>query len=393
MTGRERFQELLEGRIPDSPPVTLFIQHQGHFISQIRPEVSPFDGPALDRAIAEYQKSLGLNVFIRILFDMDEASAMPREGVDVGKRTDEWEVEFKETTEDTITKKFYVIKTPKGELTQELAVNESRPGTFLHACMEKPIKTREDLELAREFEPTCGDEFRALVKARVDAAKEAVGDSGIVGVWAPNNVFNNAARLIKLDALYCLFLTEPDFFRDLMEFALLRITPYVDTIAESGADVLIVSGNIGGGFMGRQMYDEYLLPYEKRFFANCRKAGIKTLLHNCGEIMNLVESYVNAGVDWVEPFSPPPLGDGNLEAAFEIVKGRYIITGGVDQINVLQRGSVEDVKRATRERLEIGMNSGEPFVLQCADFLEYGTPLENVGAFARTALRMQQSNP
>ena len=386
MTGRERFLAVLNGTTPDGPPITLFIQHQGHFISQVYPDISPFDGAALDAAVADYQQSLGLDVFVRILFDIDEGAAMPREGLDVGKQSKNWSVKEERYTDQGIQKTKYVISTPQGELTQELATNEIHPGTFLHACTKKPIATQSDLSIAREFEPSCGSVFSQLVKERVQSAIAKVGNSGIVGVWAPNNVFNNAARLVELESLYCLFLTEPSFFQDLMEFSLSRTLPYVDAIADSGADVLIVSGNIGGGFMGREMYETYLLPYEKRFFDHCRSRGIKTLLHNCGEVMNLVESYLELGVDWVEPFSPVPLGDADLRVVLDAVKGRYVVTGGVDQVNVLQNGTVDEIVRATQDRFRIGAASGYPFVLQSADFLEYGTPLENVDAFAQTAL-------
>ncbi|MDA3955128.1 uroporphyrinogen decarboxylase family protein [Oceanispirochaeta sp.] len=323
---------------------------------------------------------MGLDIFVRILFDMEEFSAMPRQGVEFHKETD--------SRKETVTKTRYTIQTPDGELTQELSVNEPYPGTFLHACTEKPIKSMKDLKMAVAYEPGCSSEFFDPVKQRVTSAQASVGEDGIVGVWCPNGVFNNASRLLELEELYCLFLTEPDFFSELMEFSLKRISTYARAIAESGADVMIVGGNVAGGFLGKEMFDKYILPYEKRFFASCREIGIKTLYHNCGEIMNLVESYVAAEADWVEPFSPPPLGDAALADALATVKGRYTITGGVDQINVLQNGRVEDVIKATEAALKTGMDSGFPFVLQSADFLERDTPLENIRAYARTVRRI-----
>jgi hypothetical protein len=88
----------------------------------------------------------------------------------------------------------------------------------------------------------------------------------------------------------------------------------------------------------------------------------------------------------VEPFSPPPkLGDADLAAAKALVGDAYVIIAGVDQVDVIQKGSVEDVRRATEATMLAGKPGGR-FILQNADFLEYGTPLENVEAFARTAL-------
>jgi uroporphyrinogen-III decarboxylase len=108
------------------------------------------------------------------------------------------------------------------------------------------------------------------------------------------------------------------------------------------------------------------------------------MYHNCGQIMNLVESYKQLGVKIVEPFSPYPLGDADLAKAKEIVNGEYVMVGGVDQVNVLQKGSVDDVKRVTEETIKIGKLGGK-FILQSADFLEYGTEIENLEAYVQTA--------
>ncbi len=43
MTGRERFEAVFRGEIPDRVPVTLFIQDQGHFLEQMRPDADPHD--------------------------------------------------------------------------------------------------------------------------------------------------------------------------------------------------------------------------------------------------------------------------------------------------------------------------------------------------------------
>ncbi len=58
---------------------------------------------------------------------------------------------------------------------------------------------------------------------------------------------------------------------------------------------------------------------------------------------------------------------------------------GVDQVNVLQKGTIDHVKRATEQVIRTGKPGGG-FILQPVDFLEYGTPLENIEAYAATAL-------
>jgi hypothetical protein len=52
---------------------------------------------------------------------------------------------------------------------------------------------------------------------------------------------------------------------------------------------------------------------------------------------------------------------------------------------VLQNGTVEDVRRATAAAMKAGKVGGK-FIMQPVDFLEYGTPVENVEAYVRTAM-------
>jgi len=79
------------------------------------------------------------------------------------------------------------------------------------------------------------------------------------------------------------------------------------------------------------------------------------------------------------------LGDADLAKAKEIVNGEYIMLAGIDQVNILQKGTVDEVKKVTEETMKIGKPGGK-FIFQPVDFLEYGTPVENVEAYIRTAI-------
>jgi uroporphyrinogen decarboxylase len=181
-----------------------------------------------------------------------------------------------------------------------------------------------------------------------------------------------------------LYLIDYPFYEKLMNYAMERILDYTRAIDEAGVDVHCVGGNVPGGFLGKKNYDKYILPFEKKYIDFVQQNGTPAMYHNCGKIMALVESYKELGVKIVEPFSPPPLlGDADLKKAKEIVGDAYIILGGVDQVTYLQNGTVDEVRRVTAETASIGKPGGR-FILQSADFLEYGTPLENLEAFVQT---------
>lgn len=384
MNSRDRFLRTIAGETPDRMPVTLFILDQGHFISQVYPDVDPNDYETLQLKVIEVQKQLGADVFVRMLFGINDPLHIHMGGVDITQQTENWEVTTNEYRNGNTLIKKSVIRTPAGILEQEFSINELRQGTLMYGCTNKPIKNLKDLEIAIKYEPKMPESFKLQAKNRVKKIKDALGNDGILGVWAPHGPFNNASLLIDHVELYSLFLEDEEFYDKLMTFASDRILDYTSAMDSAGADVLCVGGNVPGGFLGKAMYDKYILPYEKKYIEFCQKNGTPAMYHNCGQIMNLAESYKELGAKIVEPFSPPPLGDTDIKKAKQIVNGDYVMVIGVDQVNVLQNGTVDKVKEVTEKTVSLA-KPGAKTIVQSADFLEFGTPIENLEAYVQTA--------
>ena len=251
MNSRERFLAVLGGRLPDRVPVTLFLADQGHFLNQLYPEVDPWDFETLHLKEIEIQRQLGVDVFVRMCFGLNEPISIHMGGLNVSRQTDNWEVKTEESRRGTVTLQQSTIRTPDGDLTQEFAINEIRPKTFVYACTKKPIKTPADLEIAIKYEPGMPEAFKKNARDRVQRIKAAVGDDGIVGCWAPHGPFNNASLLIDHTELYSLFLTDYEFYERLMNFAMNRILDYARAMDDAGVDIHCVGGNVPGGFLGQ----------------------------------------------------------------------------------------------------------------------------------------------
>ncbi|MDL2214327.1 hypothetical protein LJB76_02050 [Clostridia bacterium OttesenSCG-928-O13] len=392
MTARERYLKTFRGEKTDRMPVSLFIVEQGHYLSQLYPGTDPYDHERQFRELVEYNRQLGADVFVRLLADLYEpALHVIYGGVDIWQSTDVWQVTTTEHQKGNSRVLESSIRTPGGTLTQSFTINQSRPGTFMYGCTDFPVKTESDLDLVIQYEPPMPQSYPGIVEKATRRTKALVGNDGIVGAWVPFGVFNNASQLIRHEQLYALFLTDKPFYKKLMDFSLERFKPYAQAILDGGCDVAHAGGNVPGGFLGRKNYDKYILPYEKQMVDFLQKDGCVCMYHNCGTIMKLVESYRELGAIAVEPFSPVPLGDTDLAAALEIVNGAYTVTAGVDQVNVLQNGTVADTIKATREVALLGQQKGQGrFIIQNADFMEYGTPPENVQAFVQTAMEFAQ---
>ena len=385
MTSRERFLKVLSGEMPDRVPVTLFIQDQGHFLNQNYPDVDPWDYETLQLKVIELQKQLGVDVFVRMLFGVNDPFWIHFGGLNIYEQTENWEVKTEEIHSENTLKKVSTIRTPGGTLTQEFSIHELHPGTFMFACTKKPIHNIEELDIAIKYEPKMPAWWPAQVKGRVQKIKKALGEDGIVGSWTPHGPFNNASLLIDHDVLYALFKLDYEYYEKLMNFAMNRILDYTRAIDDAGVDIHCVGGNVPNGMVGKRNYDRYILPFEKKYINFVQQNGTPAMYHNCGQAWALVESYKELGARVIEPFSPSPLGDSELSKVKEIVNGEYVVLSGIDQVNVLQKGTVEQVKRATEAAIKAGKPGGK-FILQPVDFLEYGTPLENVEAYVSTAM-------
>ena len=320
-----------------------------------------------------------------MLYGVNDPLFIHMGGLNVSVQTEHWEVTTEELTHGNTRIQRSTIRTPAGTLTQDFSTTEVRPGTFVFACTKKPIQREQDLDIAIRYEPRMPACWKEQVARRIGRIRAALGDDGILGTWTPHGPFNNASLLVDHDVLYSLFRVDFPFYEKLMNFAMERILDYTAAIDEAGPDVHCVGGNVPGGFLGRANYDRYILPFERKYIEFVQRNGTPAMYHNCGQIMNLVESYKALGVRMVEPFSPPPLGDADLKAVKAAVGKAYVILSGIDQVNVLQNGTVEQVRRATRETMEAGKPGGG-FIMQPVDFLEYGTPTENVRAYVETAL-------
>jgi hypothetical protein len=203
MTGRQRFEAVFRGEVPDRVPVTLFIQDQGHFISQLYPELDPWDSLAIQLKTIEVQRELGVDVMARLLFGtLAEFQWVLLGGLDVSRSTDDWQVETSERVEGRTTVRSSTIHTPGGQLQQEYSIDQIRPGTLMYACTRKPVHGRADLELVAAYEPRMLPDYPERLARAVAPVREAVGDDGWVGVWAPHGPFNMASLLVTEDVLY-----------------------------------------------------------------------------------------------------------------------------------------------------------------------------------------------
>ena len=77
----------------------------------------------------------------------------------------------------------------------------------------------------------------------------------------------------------------------------------------------------------------------------------KYLNHACGSIVDLVEDYIEIGIDACNPMqvSAAGMSPQNLRSRF---RNRMAFWGGIDTQYLLPKGSIEDVRQAVRSTID-----------------------------------------
>ena len=109
----------------------------------------------------------------------------------------------------------------------------------------------------------------------------------------------------------------------------------------------------------------------------------KSFIHSCGSISNLLEDFIDAGFDILNPVQ---CSSSNMDPEF--LKGNFgdRITfwgGGVDTQRTLPFGSVDEVRHEVRERIKV-FGRGGGFVFNTIHNVQPLTPVENMLAMYET---------
>lgn len=170
-----------------------------------------------------------------------------------------------------------------------------------------------------------------------------------------------------------------------------RLSEVVEKIAreqaELGVDAIKLSSPYtGSGFISPDFYHTFVLPFESRIVKAGLESGTHVYVHTCGTISDRLELMIESGASGIECLDPPPLGDVNLEDAIERIGERAFIKGNLDSVNLLLKGSVEEVELEVERTLEKATRA-KGFILSTACSVAPGVPRENLEVLARVARR------
>jgi uroporphyrinogen-III decarboxylase len=191
----------------------------------------------------------------------------------------------------------------------------------------------------------------------IDLVKQAVGDT----LSVHGEVFSPFTHFMELfgyqDALTGLAM-DPDKAHVLLDRLTEATIAWGMAQAKRGVDaVLISSAFAGGGFISPRMYQQFVVPYERKAIDAIHAAYPSTPVytHTCGKLGDRLEALMDTHTDGVDTLDPPPLGNTELADAKARIGQQMFIKGNLNSVAMLT-----DNREQLTDRAVSALENGKP---------------------------------
>ena len=184
------------------------------------------------------------------------------------------------------------------------------------------------------------------------------------------------STVTRQDFLHEVFNKQTDIAIENMKLLKSAASEYVDAVFLCGTDF----GTQTGTFCSADTFDNLYAPYYKKMTAWIRaNTSWKIFKHSCGAVGPLLESFVEAGFDIINPVQCSATGMD--PAALKEKFGSRLVFwgGGVDTQKTLPFGTPEEVSTQVLARCEIFAKDGG-YIFNAIHNVQAGTPVKNIVA-------------
>jgi len=157
-----------------------------------------------------------------------------------------------------------------------------------------------------------------------------------------------------------------------------------------------VAGNLVDGFFfgndfgtqldlicGPKQFDEFIMPWFRKFTEQAHRHGYQAILHSCGAIHKVIGRLIEAKVDCLHPIQAKAAGM-NAETLAADFKGQIAFMGGIDTQELLIRGTPAEVKEDVRRVKKL--LAPRLIISPSHEAILPNVPPENIAAMAEAAL-------
>jgi len=244
-----------------------------------------------------------------------------------------------------ITPQFFpdTYRDPSGRGMFDLGMSKSRHG------QAGPLADCEDVQALDSF-PWPNPDY-----LRFDACLATLRASGNVyrasGFWTC--FYHNVMDLFGIEDYMVKMYTHPDVVQAVTD----RVCGFY---YEANERFFAAAGNEVDGFFfgndfgtqqdlicGPAQFDQFIMPWFRRFTEQAHAHGYQALLHSCGAIHKVIDRLIAAGVDCLHPLQALA-ANMDADTLARDFGGRIAFMGGIDTQQLLVHGTSEDVKADVR---------------------------------------------
>ena len=372
MTSRERLTRIFQGKVPDRPAVRLWGVASGDKF--LHPAYKKVHRTAME--LSDLVTSAGSPFNLSWGCAVDKISGYSEVPTD----SEEWV--------EVVTK----IHTPEGELRSVYTKSTvGKPGYQKEHLLKKPEDIKKIFSVSYQPYSFSPDSFYATEKA--------VGERGIT-MFGLDHAMYGLQRLIGSENFALWSIECRSLLLEAIKIFSQRIRKQVIQAFEAGLKPIFAW--VGPELcipplMSPKDFDDFVFQFDKPLIDLIHQRGGYAWVHSHGKMAQLLERFVEMGVDVLNPIEPPPMGDVTLAEAFNLVGERMGLEGNIE---------THDLMTATRERIcelvhkAIDAGRGRRFILcPTSGYMECPNPeehlIKNLLTFVQEGVRYagKHSNP
>lgn len=201
-------------------------------------------------------------------------------------------------------------------------------------------------------------------------------------------IFEHLSWIMSLEGLSLALYDDPELVQAVSERIGELITKFYEHLLQlenliavfPGDDMGFRSGTlVSPGFLRK-----YILPWHKRWAEMAHQRGVPYFLHSCGNVLAIMDDLINnVKIDGKHSFEDATMPVEEFQRLFG---DRIAVLGGVD-LNILSAGTLEDVKKRTRQLIETCGAKGR-FAVGSGNSIPTYVPVDNYLAMIDEALEL-----
>ena len=165
--------------------------------------------------------------------------------------------------------------------------------------------------------------------------------------------------LMEMDKLLLNLIIEPDLCSRVLDMVLDVNIKIAKRAIRAGADIIVLGDDYAhnkGPLMSPDTFDEFILPRLKKMVDVIHEQGALVIKHSDGNLMKIIDSIVDTGIDGLNPIEP--VADMDLAYMKEKYGDRICLWGNVDCGSLLSFGSKDEVEQTVKKCIQDAAKGG-----------------------------------